>query len=163
MKPSISIDNNKNIRESRNTDTNTLESSVRQRLTSYKHINIYSKKNIVLNFRVSIEYIGKLDFIIEKLKAKNLSEAIRESIDIVYGLLSGAREINTETLVIQNPIVNIVKAEAKAESKQEINLDLKPIIELVNKLYAYRDPLPPYQKKLVERLYKTIEKMVIRN
>ena len=160
-----------------NSNIDNIEGRVKQRLTfnknnspnnSYREhsfLNIYNKKTIYIGFRVSLEYLEKLDIIARILRTKSLSETLRESINIAYGILSGAKEIEAGTVIVQNPIVNIVKAEssAKAESgsKTEINIDFSEIIKLISRLYKLRDPLPPLQKKLIEKLYQKISEKVM--
>ena len=132
---------------------------VKQRLTFNKSfLNIYNKKSVYIGFRASIEYLEKLDFIAHKLRARNISETIRESIDITYAVLSGAN-IDVGTVVIQNPVVNIVKNEAKAETT--VNVDLGNVVKIIQRLYSLREPLPPLQKKLIEKLYNEIKKKMV--
>jgi len=164
--------NNVEKQSSPNINKNSIREFVRRRRTSDKsYFNIYNKKVVKFDFRASIDYLDKIEFIGKKLRARNISEVIRESIDIVYGLLSGAKEIEAGMVVIQSPVVNIVKAEAnseskaeaKAESRPEINIDLKGIIRLVERLYnlSIDNPhMPPLQRDLIKQLYKKITAVV---
>lgn len=45
------------------------------------------------------------------------------------------------------------------KSKIDVKIQLEPIIELIQKLYELRKPLPPLQRKLVEDLYARIKRL----
>jgi len=151
MKPSISIDNNKNIRESRNTDTEKQGVYSSKLLTfSERDLEIASD---TIAFRIPIKYkimYKKLGF----MEKKRLREALLGLIEAFY---------NKEQGSINNMVINININEVKAESKPEINvnIDLGEIVRLVEKLYRYRDTMYPLQRKLVEQLYKKIEKVIM--
>ncbi len=146
-----------------------IEGRVIQRNTYYTHsFNNYLKyrlrkrKSYIINFRVSEEELGILEELMEKRNTENLSQVIREAIRVYHGLLCNTGSTGVSGgVVIQNPIINIV--EAKSESKTEINIDLSEIAKLVTRLYQLRDPLPPLQRKLVEKIYSKLSKQVITN
>jgi len=123
--------------------------------------NTYYQKLIPITVKVSLEDLEIIEEIKRLRRTNNRSQVIRESIRLYYGLLSNAENIEYGNIIIQNPVVNIV--EAKAESKPEINVnvDLGEIVRLVEKLYRYRDTMYPLQRKLVEQLYKKIEKVIV--
>ena len=148
---------NRNIRESRNTDTNTLESSVYTSKQTTETIQI-DRVTSTISIRIPVSY--KLKYLDLDHKAKQLFKL--GVIALIDALYSGSEHIDMNPMVFN---ININVNEAKAESKPEINVnvDLGEIVRLVAKLYNYRDPLPPLQRKLIETLYKKIEKMVVRN
>jgi hypothetical protein len=159
------LNNSETVADTTNTNNDSKKERVKQRSTFNKSfLNIYSKKNVYVGFRVSIDYLEKLDFIASRLRARNLSETIRESIDIVYGLLSGAKQVDAGVIVIQNPVVNInnvnpeIKAEAEAKSETLVEIP-KEIIRIVERLYHLsvdNQRMPPLQRDLIKQLYNKI-------
>lgn len=156
------------------TSTNTLEERVIQRNTYYTTTRerlrdrLRRRKSYIINFRVSEKELEILEELMEKRRTDNLSKVIREAITVYHGLLSGAKEVTADTIVIQSPIVNIVesKAESKAVARSESKININVIMEvvkLVEKLYYYRDTMYPLQRKLVEQLYRVIQGLVLEN
>jgi len=141
--------------EQQKTSTNTLESSVYTSKQTTETIQI-DRVTSTISIRIPVSY--KLKYLDLDHKAKQLFKL--GVIALIDALYSGSEHIDMNPMVFN---ININVNEAKAESKPEINVnvDLKHIVDLINKLYAYRDPLPPYQKRLVEKLYKTVEKVIM--
>ena len=117
------------------------------------------KKTHMLTFRASDEDLEFLDLIM-RLRGLDMSKAIREALKVYAGILSGAKEVKpSETLVIQNPVVNIVEpvALAKAESKFEASdsVLLKRLAELKRKLKEYSEMIREYEAE-ISRLRKEL-------
>ncbi len=136
--------NKDNEKQSDSNNKNDIRESVRQRKTSYKYNNkIYRikerlriQRKHVLNFRVNDEELDIIIKIAEKTGNENISQIIREAIMVYYGLLSGAKKIALGKLEINNPVVNlnVVKAEARAEPRINVNIDLTSVLSELEEL-----------------------------
>jgi len=147
----------------------SLEGRVIQRNTYYTHSlkeKLKKRKSYIINFRVSEKELDILGELLEKRNTENLSQVIREAIRVYHGLLcnTGGTRI-TGSIVIQNPVINIVetRAESRTESKTEIKVDLTEIANLITRLYKLREPLPPLQRKLIEKIYNKLSKHIANN
>jgi len=125
--------------------------------------NTYNTKLISVSIRMTVDDFEKIESIRQKLNIISRSEVVRQAISLYYNLLSNVKEgVKTGSIIIQNPIINIVKAEAKAESKAAAKVDVNnEIVELVSKLYGLRNTLPPLQREIVEKLYRKVESVIL--
>ena len=121
-----------------------------------------AKKSYFVNTRFSIDDLATLELIRRITASPSRSEAIRLALKIAYGVLAGASEVKAGRIVIQNPIVNLNINNNHNEVRPEVNVnvDLQGILEVVEKLYNLRQPLPPVQRKLVEQLYRDLRKII---
>ena len=119
------------------------------------------RKGQIISIRLNIEELAQVELIRRALSVPNRSEAIRSAIRIAYGLLAGAPETHNGPVIIQNPIVNlnVASAQANADAKPQINvnIDLRGVAEIVERLYQLRQPLPPMQRRLVEELHRKLK------
>lgn len=115
------------------------------------------RKGQLIALRVSVEELAYIELIRRITRAQSRSEAVRTAIRIAFGILSGASNIEVGRVVVQNPIVNLNINRNEAKQQVNVHVDLKPIVELIERLYELRKPLPPLQRKIVEELYKKVK------
>lgn len=107
--------------------------------------------------RLSLKEIELIEEI-RKIRSVSRSQVIREAIHLYYSLIKNSNNTNNFVggIVIQNPVINIVTS----ESRNEVNVDLSELTKIITRLYRLRDPLPPLQRQLVEKMYKIVEKVM---
>ncbi len=156
----------KSVAEQTNTNSSKKE-RVRQRKTSYTSNNYNSiikrlrqLRTHILNFRVNDEELEIIIELMEKTGAKSISQVLRDSLLVYHGLLSGANNIKANRIVIQNPVVNLVRQEAKAEARVEIPRDIVRLVERLYHLSMDNPRMPPLQRDLIKQLYNKILKAV---
>ena len=115
------------------------------------------RKGQLIALRVSVEELAYIELIRRITGAQSRSEAVRTAIRIAFGILSGASNIEVGRVVVQNPIVNLNINRNEAKPQVNVNVDLKSIAELVERLYELRKPLPPTQRRLIEELHRKLK------
>jgi len=111
-----------------------------------------------ISFRVPLKY----KIMYRKLNPESRARIKKVLCGLIEAFYTGQRSMTSEdraSIININISIAESKAEAasKAEAKSEVNIDYK-MIKLIQKLYEFRDPLPPLQRKLIEQLYRLIEK-----
>ena len=137
------------------------EESVNKRLQTNTSFNLnlsLEEFTDVIGFRVPLKY----KIMYRKLNPESRARIKKVLCGLIEAFYTGQRSMTSEdraSIININISIAESKAEAasKAEAKSEVNIDYK-MIKLIQKLYEFRDPLPPLQRKLIEQLYRLIEK-----
>ena len=111
----------------------------------------------IISVRFSDEDVASLISIMAARGHRSISSAVREAVRVYASLLGRAEAAIGASIVIQNPVINIqeVVQEVRQEVKQEVTIDAK-LVEVVTKLYKYREGCPPLQRDLIARLYRVV-------
>ncbi len=145
---------NSNNKNSNGDDFNY--NNVLQRNTYYKH-----RRGFILSFRVNLSELEILDKLIV-LRRKNASEVIREAIAVYYGILSNTKKINVDSIVVNNPVVNININETETERKigknEDIDMDvLMNQVDILNRENRMLKKQVEYYKNEYEKIRVELE------
>ena len=111
--------------------------NVLQRITYYKTPSKYidrdrargirKTRGFIVSVRLNQDELDMLDWLVST-RNTTLSKIIRDAITVLYGLLRGSENIETQTVVIQHPNVILNINENHAVNKSETKLTIDPEI-----------------------------------